>query len=135
MVLTDRQREDLHAGIYEYLVSRGEAFEEAAKAFALADPKAAEKKTNNVGKTPLLEKKMDGHSATAKESLGVGADRGTERQDPRASQWRRRRKRRSQRRVEENAAALAVHKHVGRALGASDVCQGPSGLYSSGQRE
>jgi len=57
MVLTDRQREDLHAGIYEYLVSRGDAFEEAAKAFALADPKAAEKKTNNVGKTPLMEKK------------------------------------------------------------------------------
>ncbi|KAG7344328.1 WD repeat-containing protein [Nitzschia inconspicua] len=57
MVLTDRQREDLHAGIYEYLVSRGEAFEEAAKAFAVADPKAAEKKTNNVGKTPLMEKK------------------------------------------------------------------------------
>jgi platelet-activating factor acetylhydrolase IB subunit alpha len=57
MVLTDRQREDLHAGIYEYLVSRGEAFEEAAKAFAIADPKAAEKKTNNVGKTPLMEKK------------------------------------------------------------------------------
>lgn len=57
MVLTDRQREDLHAGIYEYLASRGEAFEEAAKAFALADPKAAEKKTNNVGKTPLMEKK------------------------------------------------------------------------------
>jgi platelet-activating factor acetylhydrolase IB subunit alpha len=57
MVLTDRQREDLHAGIYEYLVSRGEAFEEAAKAFAASDPKAAEKKTNNVGKTPLLEKK------------------------------------------------------------------------------
>jgi platelet-activating factor acetylhydrolase IB subunit alpha len=57
MVLTDRQREDLHAGIYEYLVSRGEAFEEAAKAFAIADPKAAEKKTNNVGITPLMEKK------------------------------------------------------------------------------
>jgi len=57
MVLTDRQREDLHAGIYEYLVSRGEAFEEAAKAFAVADPTAAGKKTNNVGKTPLLEKK------------------------------------------------------------------------------
>jgi platelet-activating factor acetylhydrolase IB subunit alpha len=57
MVLTDRQREDLHAGIYEYLVSRGEAFEDAAKAFAVADPKAADKKTNNVGKTPLLEKK------------------------------------------------------------------------------
>ena len=57
MVLTDRQREDLHAGIYEYLVSRGEAFEDAAKAFAIADPKASDKKTNNVGKTPLLEKK------------------------------------------------------------------------------
>ena len=57
MVLTDRQRQDLHAGIYEYLVSHGEAFEAAAKAFAEADPKATEKKTNNVGKTPLLEKK------------------------------------------------------------------------------
>ena len=57
MVLTDRQRQDLHAGIYEYLVSHGETFEAAAKAFAEADPKATEKKTNNVGKTPLLEKK------------------------------------------------------------------------------
>jgi platelet-activating factor acetylhydrolase IB subunit alpha len=57
MVLTDRQRQDLHAGIYEYLVSRGENFEACAKAFAEADPKAMEKKTNNVGKTPLLEKK------------------------------------------------------------------------------
>lgn len=57
MVLTDRQREDLHAGIYEYLVSRGEAFEECAQAFAKADPKSSDKKTNNVGKTPLLEKK------------------------------------------------------------------------------
>lgn len=57
MVLTDRQREDLHAGIYEYLVSRGEAFQECAAAFAKADPKSSDKKTNNVGKTPLLEKK------------------------------------------------------------------------------
>ena len=57
MVLTDRQRQDLHAGIYEYLVSRGDAFEQVANAFAEADPKATEKKTNNVGKTPLLEKK------------------------------------------------------------------------------
>ena len=57
MVLTDRQRDDLHAGIYEYLVSRGDAFEAAARAFADADPQAAGKKTNNVGKTPLLEKK------------------------------------------------------------------------------
>jgi platelet-activating factor acetylhydrolase IB subunit alpha len=58
MVLTDRQRQDLHAGIYEYLVSQGDIFEGAAKLFAEADPKATEKKTTtNVGKTPLLEKK------------------------------------------------------------------------------
>lgn len=57
MVLTDRQREDLHAGIYEYLKSRGEAFAGAVEAFAVADPKAAGKTTNNVGTTPLLEKK------------------------------------------------------------------------------
>mmetsp|Transcript_36548 Transcript_36548/g.40809 ORF Transcript_36548/g.40809 Transcript_36548/m.40809 type:complete len:444 (-) Transcript_36548:87-1418(-) len=57
MVLTDRQRGDLHAGIYEYLISRGDTFEEVTKAFAEADPKAKDKKTNNVGKTPLLEKK------------------------------------------------------------------------------
>lgn len=58
MVLTDRQREDLHAGIYEYLQSRGDAFADAAKAFAEADPKSTEKNLNkNVGMTPLLEKK------------------------------------------------------------------------------
>jgi platelet-activating factor acetylhydrolase IB subunit alpha len=57
MVLTDRQREDLHAGIYEYLLAHGDAFAGAAEAFATADPKATGKKTNNVGKTPLLEKK------------------------------------------------------------------------------
>ena len=58
MVLTDRQREDLHAGIYEYLKSReGEAFQAAAEALAQADPQSTAKKTNNVGKTPLLEKK------------------------------------------------------------------------------
>ena len=58
MVLTDRQREDLHAGIYEYLQSRGEAYADAAKAFAEADPKSTEKNLNkNVGMTPLLEKK------------------------------------------------------------------------------
>mmetsp|Transcript_26851 Transcript_26851/g.65251 ORF Transcript_26851/g.65251 Transcript_26851/m.65251 type:complete len:430 (+) Transcript_26851:103-1392(+) len=56
MVLTDRQRQDLHAGIYEYLLSKDE-FKECAEAFAKADPKCGEKKTNNVGKTPLLEKK------------------------------------------------------------------------------
>ena len=42
MVLTDRQRQDLHAGIYEYLLSR-EGFGECAEAFAKADPKCGEK--------------------------------------------------------------------------------------------
>jgi len=57
MVLTDRQREDLHTGIYEYLLSRGDDFRSAAEAFAAADPSVTEKKPNNVGKAPLLEKK------------------------------------------------------------------------------
>lgn len=43
MVLTDRQRVDLHAGIYEYLCSQGPAFQKVAEAFAEADPTAAEK--------------------------------------------------------------------------------------------
>jgi len=39
MVLTDRQRSDLHAGIYEYLMSQdGKHFEEAAEALSEADP-------------------------------------------------------------------------------------------------
>jgi hypothetical protein len=66
MVLTDRQRDDLHAGIYEYLTSRGDSFAAVAQSFAQVDPKAATHKTINsnggggvlsVGKTPLLEKK------------------------------------------------------------------------------
>jgi platelet-activating factor acetylhydrolase IB subunit alpha len=62
MVLTDRQRADLHAGIYEYLSSRpGEAFSKAALAFAEADPEADRPKngttTRTATATPLLEKK------------------------------------------------------------------------------
>mmetsp|Transcript_11813 Transcript_11813/g.13142 ORF Transcript_11813/g.13142 Transcript_11813/m.13142 type:complete len:537 (+) Transcript_11813:127-1737(+) len=38
MVLTDRQRRELHLGIYEYLLSQGPAFEDAATALAEADP-------------------------------------------------------------------------------------------------
>lgn len=57
MVLTDRQRVDLHAGIYEYLLSReGEGFQKAAEALAEADPESCTKKPD-AGKTPLLEKK------------------------------------------------------------------------------
>ena len=61
MVLTDRQRADLHAGIYEYLKrQKGDSFQEAAAAFAKADPVAAAAITggsNGVSITPLLEKK------------------------------------------------------------------------------
>lgn len=83
MVLTDRQRADLHAGIYEYLCSRpGEAFSKAAEAMRAAAPDACERhgglepggggglaktspnNNNNSGggggsngHTPLLEKK------------------------------------------------------------------------------
>jgi len=60
MVLTDRQRNDLHSGIYEYLRSRpGDAFQRAADALAEADPDACESNgeggSNSI--TPLLEKK------------------------------------------------------------------------------
>lgn len=63
MVLTDRQRADLHSGIYEYLTSL-DGFEEAAAAFAKADPVAAASIVTNRSATnasssfiPLLEKK------------------------------------------------------------------------------
>lgn len=68
MVLTDRQRADLHAGIYEYLCSRpGEGFQRAAEAMRAAAPEACERHlglepgassvTSSNGHTPLLEKK------------------------------------------------------------------------------
>lgn len=60
MVLTDRQRSDLHAGIYEYLKSRpGEAFEKVALALREADPSINEllSNGNKSTTTPLLEKK------------------------------------------------------------------------------
>ena len=62
MVLTDRQRNDLHLGIYEYLKSRdGDAFQQAAAAFAHADPEVVQQPPNakplaSAGST-LLEKK------------------------------------------------------------------------------
>src|SRR6056300_348839 len=42
MVLTERQRSDLHAGIYEYLLSRGPDYAVAAEAFAAASGVASE---------------------------------------------------------------------------------------------
>ena len=59
MVLTDRQRADLHSGIYEYLLSRpGEHFAAAAAALAEADPGACQPKADGKpATTPLLEKK------------------------------------------------------------------------------
>lgn len=60
MVLTDRQRSDLHAGIHAYLLSRpGPLFAKAAQALAAADPEscdAAPPANKNEG-VPLLEKK------------------------------------------------------------------------------
>mmetsp|Transcript_21599 Transcript_21599/g.30249 ORF Transcript_21599/g.30249 Transcript_21599/m.30249 type:complete len:511 (+) Transcript_21599:187-1719(+) len=42
MVLTARQRKELHSGIYEYLLAQeGEAFVQAAEALAIADPGCA----------------------------------------------------------------------------------------------
>lgn len=64
MVLTDRQRADLHAGIYEYLCSRsGDAFARAAEALKEAVPADVERhsglgaKSNGHNSTPVLEKK------------------------------------------------------------------------------
>jgi len=61
MVLTDRQRADLHSGIYEYLLSRpGEHFAAAAAALAQADPAACQPKDKPAAAgsgAPILEKK------------------------------------------------------------------------------
>ena len=60
MVLTDRQRADLHSGIYEYLLSRpGEHFAAAAAALAEADPAACQAKAGKptTSAAPILEKK------------------------------------------------------------------------------
>lgn len=64
MVLTDRQRNDLHAGIYEYLRSQdGDAFQQAADALQQADAEACksiddkESTATTTTTTTLLEKK------------------------------------------------------------------------------
>jgi len=63
MVVTDRQRLDLHEAIYSYLISRpGDGFVRAAAAFFDADPDACNnvKKSESSNRTvsiPLLEKK------------------------------------------------------------------------------
>jgi platelet-activating factor acetylhydrolase IB subunit alpha len=63
MVLTDRQRADLHAGIYEYLCSRsGEGFLNAAEAMKAAAPADCERHSSlrpgfSNGHIPVLEKK------------------------------------------------------------------------------
>lgn len=56
MVLTDRQRADLHYGIYEYLSSQpGDAFAKAAAALAEADPEACSRPKDK--SSNILEKK------------------------------------------------------------------------------
>ena len=55
MVLTERQQKDLHAGIYEYLLSQeGESWQAAATAFQRASNTPIDKTS---APTPLLEKK------------------------------------------------------------------------------
>lgn len=57
MVLTDRQRGDLHSAIYEYLVSRDGDFKEVAELLKAVDPDSCANEPLGPGKTPLLEKK------------------------------------------------------------------------------
>ena len=57
MVLTDRQRTDLHSAIYEYLLSRDGDYKEVAELFKEVDPDSCTSEPLGPGKTPLLEKK------------------------------------------------------------------------------
>ena len=57
MVLTDRQRVDLHPAIYEYLASREGDFQKVAALMKEVDPESGTKEPLGPGKTPLLEKK------------------------------------------------------------------------------
>lgn len=64
MVLTDRQRAELHAGIHEYLLSQsGDLFARAAEAMAMADPQSCHQKTTGgdeapkASSVPIIEKK------------------------------------------------------------------------------
>jgi platelet-activating factor acetylhydrolase IB subunit alpha len=47
MALTDKQRADLHAGIYDYFLSRGEELAQCAEALADADPEVLLRHNNN----------------------------------------------------------------------------------------
>lgn len=63
MVLTDKQRSDLHGGIHEYFLSRGPDFAECAAAVARADADACDaahngkQRSTSTSSAPLLEKK------------------------------------------------------------------------------
>lgn len=68
MVLTDRQRAELHAGIYAYLQTRGESFAQVAEALAIADPSVlpspesensepSSSRRSSTSGIPILEKK------------------------------------------------------------------------------
>jgi len=63
MVLTDRQRAELHAGIHEYLLSQqGDLFARAAEAMAMADPQSCQQKASGdaapkASSVPIIEKK------------------------------------------------------------------------------
>lgn len=62
MVLTDKQRSDLHAGIYDYFLSRGPEFAECAEALAKAVPDSCaadngKRASTSTSSAPILEKK------------------------------------------------------------------------------
>merc|ERR1719148_210473 len=63
MALTDKQRADLHAGIYAYLLSRGSQYAPVVKALALADPDVSDVSNesspskSSTSAAPILEKK------------------------------------------------------------------------------
>ncbi len=67
MVLTNTQRRDLHAGIYEYLLAQGPAFEDAALALAEADPSCVRE---NVASTPIDENNA---AASASDDVSVSS--------------------------------------------------------------
>ena len=68
MVLTDRQRTDLHAGIFEYLSNqKGDAFQRAAAALKAS-------RSRSLSKTIFQQhsrEKVDRHSSLTEKSIGI----------------------------------------------------------------
>ena len=70
MVLTNRQRRELHSGIYEYLLAQGPAFEDAANSFAIADPSCINSSNSTISSsTAAIDDIPDDASVTSKMSV------------------------------------------------------------------